>query len=533
MSKSNEDANPMATGVGGFSPSLKANLKGEPSQASVEGEFSGQAPPSNFPISSTKSWLSSTTSAAFITQSVPTQLSSAHQPHDRLSLPSLIHGGSSLEVEEFENVSLLSKQRSQSLTSPKLHRISAEGDSSESSPFLSTFESFDESFQSFSPSATTPSFTTRPPIQNALESERTASPRPISLKRKVELIIVGVYMFCSPTLWSTPFALNESGWSGLFIFGIFFAMSLFTASLIPSCIHDLSNPATFTDIGALAFPRRGELVLRIAYGIFCYATCIDSVMLTHGTLGVLLEAYPFAAGMLTVCTLLLLGVVLTQWNISENSPSWNGIGLLSTILVVFCLVFVGVFDTGFKGSNKTFFTNSTLHKSIGFFSFCFCGHSVLPLVFSVVKDRREYDKLVRIIFFISFVLYTVTACIGYSMFGVKAEAYFTLNLGTKSAVSQLVIFLTLYPEFDSNYTCCWSNFTSPFAKPSSLVSLFGSIVGVTMSLLIPSLCYLRINMANVSLYKFLIHVVSISFAAQLAPLSWLLKIIKSYLCVTV
>ncbi|GKC46682.1 vacuolar amino acid transporter 1-like protein [Tanacetum coccineum] len=524
MSESSEDANPiMDAGVVDFSASLEVNLKGEPSQSSVEGEFSSFAPPSNLPTSSTQSQLSSKTST-FITQSVPTPLSSSHQPHDRFSLPTLKLQGSSLEDEEFETISLLSKQRSQSLTSPKHQRTNIEGDSSESSPFLP----FHSPLSTFSSSTTPPSFTTRLP--NALEVERTIVPLPIlSWKRKVELIIIGVYMFCSPSLWSTPFALNECGWSGLLILGIFLAMSLFTAFLIPSCIHNLSNATTFSDIGDLAFGRRGELALLIANGIFCYATCIDSIMLTHGTLGVPLEAHPYVAGMLTVSMLLVLGAILTQWNVNENSPRWNGIGVLLTILVVICLVFVGIFDTGFKGSNKTFFTSSTLHKSIGFFSFCFCGHSVLAHIFSVVKDRREYDKLVRIIFLISFALYTITACIGYSMFGIITEAYFTLNVGTKSAASQLVIWLTVFnqcvryilnltptalavgqilPQHLRNQvkirwglvaTTALTIGLTPYY--GSLVSLFGSIVGVTMSLLIPSICYLRINMADLSIFK--------------------------------
>ncbi|GJZ03439.1 amino acid transporter AVT1C-like protein, partial [Tanacetum coccineum] len=349
-------------------------------------------------------------------------------------------------------------------------------------------------------------------------------PPVISWVEEFGMIAVGVYLFCSTALLSTAYALNEGGWIALSIYVVFLFATLFTADIIPLCFVDVSASRTYLDLGSLAFGLPGRLIVLAFVCMFSYATCIDCVMINREHFTVL---WPAEDTLLTIMSIVIPTIFVCFCSLNEYRPLWNGIGVFLSVIVVIILVFLGALDVGFHVKETSVFHSSTTHLSIGFFSFCLCGHSVLPLVYSRVRNRKKYRKILIIIFSISTTLYVGTGCFGYAMFGKETKSLFTLNLPRHLFVSQLAMGITvtnhmlryilnitplaqnlegLLPENYRNLRCRML-IRSVLAATTSLaflgkghyglvVSLMGSIVGVAISLIIPTVCFLSISWNN-------------------------------------
>ncbi|PWA87798.1 vacuolar amino acid transporter 1 [Artemisia annua] len=330
----------------------------------------------------------------------------------------------------------------------------------------------------------------------------------ISWVEEFGMIVVGVYLFCSTALFSTAYALNEGGWIALSIYLVFLFAALFTADIIPLCFEDVSATRTYLDLGSLAFGAPGRAIVLAFLCVFSYATCIDCVMINREHFMVL---WPEANTLLTIVSIVIPAIFVCFCSLNEYRPLWNGIGVFLSVIVVIILVFLGALDVGFQVKETSLFHSSTSHLSIGFFSFCLCGHSFLPSVYSRVRNRRKYRRILIIIFAISTTLYVGTGCFGYAMFGKETKSLFTLNLPRHLLVSQLAMGITvinhmfryilnitplaqnlegLLPENYRNFSCRML-IRSLLAATTSLaflstgyygpvVSLMGSIVGVAI-----------------------------------------------------
>lgn len=118
-------------------------------------------------------------------------------------------------------------------------------------------------------------------------------------------------------------------------------------------------------------------------------------------------------------------------------------GVISTILVVLCLLWVGVADgVGFHPSGTTV-DIANLPVAIGIYAFCFAGHAVFPNIYSSMKKPSDYTSVLLISFIICSLLYGGVAVSGFLMFGESTKSQFTLNMPHELLASKIAVWTTV------------------------------------------------------------------------------------------
>ncbi|XP_068668200.1 amino acid transporter AVT1D-like isoform X2 [Aristolochia californica] len=260
----------------------------------------------------------------------------------------------------------------------------------------------------------------------------------------------GINVMCGVGLLSTPYAIKQGGWLGLLILFAFSLIACYTGVLLKRCLE--SNPAlhTFPDIAQAAFGTPGRLVISILLYAELYAACVEFIILMGDNLssvfpdvhvnlvGVFLNSHQLFSILATVA------VLPTAWlrNLSFMSYLSAG-GVIASVLVVLCLLWVGVIDgIGFHPSG-TALDIANLPVALGLYGFCYAGHPLFPNIYLSMQNPADFPSVLLLSFIICTVLYSGVAITGFLMFGGAIESQFTLNMPTTFVASKIAVWTTV------------------------------------------------------------------------------------------
>ncbi|XP_068667658.1 amino acid transporter AVT1E-like [Aristolochia californica] len=260
----------------------------------------------------------------------------------------------------------------------------------------------------------------------------------------------GINVMCGVGLLSTPYAIKQGGWLGLLILFAFSLIACYTGVLLKRCLE--SNPAlhTFPDIAQAAFGTPGRLVISILLYAELYAACVEFIILMGDNLssvfpdvhvnlvGVFLNSHQLFSILATVA------VLPTAWlrNLSFMSYLSAG-GVIASVLVVLCLLWVGVIDgVGFHPSG-TALDIANLPVALGLYGFCYAGHPLFPNIYLSMQNPADFPSVLLLSFIICTVLYSGVAITGFLMFGGAIESQFTLNMPTTFVASKIAVWTTV------------------------------------------------------------------------------------------
>lgn len=67
-------------------------------------------------------------------------------------------------------------------------------------------------------------------------------------------------------------------------------------------------------------------------------------------------------------------------------------GVIASVLVVLCLLWVGVEDVGFQRSGTTL-NLATLPVAIGLYGYCYSGHAVFPNIYTSMANPNQFPAV--------------------------------------------------------------------------------------------------------------------------------------------
>ncbi|KAL0453207.1 UNVERIFIED_CONTAM: Amino acid transporter AVT1A [Sesamum latifolium] len=167
-----------------------------------------------------------------------------------------------------------------------------------------------------------------------------------------QTVFNGVNVMVGVVLLSTPYTVQEAGWSSLAVLVLFAVICFYTAYLMKCCFESRADIVTYPDLGEAAFGRYGRLLISIILYVELYVSAVF-----------LISRFKHSSG-----------------------------GILATVVVVVCLILIGtVGGVGFRQSGEIVKWNG-VPLAIGVYGFCYGGHSVLPNIYQSMADKTKFTK---------------------------------------------------------------------------------------------------------------------------------------------
>ncbi|XP_031274394.1 amino acid transporter AVT1I-like isoform X2 [Pistacia vera] len=303
---------------------------------------------------------------------------------------------------------------------------------------------------------------------------------------------------------SIPYALSQGGWLSLIILLLVAILCWYTGLLLRRCMDAHPLIKTYSDIGNLAFGYKGRAIVSVFMYLELYLVAVEFLILEGDNLDKLFPNMEFKIAGLKIggrqgfVLLTALVILPTTWLRSLGMLAYVSVGgvLASTILAA-CVLWVGAVDgVGFNELGMLLDLGG-MPTAISLFTFCYCGHAVFPTLYNSMKDRSQFSKVLLVCFITSTINYGSMAVLGYLMYGQHLKSQVTLNLPLrKIALEDTSLLrgsraLSILIRTVLVISTVIVALTVPFF--GYVMAFIGAFLSVTVSILLPCLCYLRIN----------------------------------------
>ncbi|OVA08999.1 Amino acid transporter [Macleaya cordata] len=249
---------------------------------------------------------------------------------------------------------------------------------------------------------------------------------------------------------TVPYALASGGWLSLILLLIVASASFYTGLLIRRCMDKNSKIKTYTDIGEQAFGSKGRTVVSILMFIDLYLVATGFLIVEGDNLSNLFPNMGFELGGIRIhgrqgfVIIVALIILPTMWLNDLSKLSYvSATGVFAAALIIGCVLWVGAVDgIGFH-EKGTLFNLKGIPNTVNLFVFCYCAHPVIPTLYTSMKDKRQFSKVLLVCFVLCTISYGSMAVLGYLMYGDNVKSQVTLNLPTENVSSKIAIYTIL------------------------------------------------------------------------------------------
>ncbi|XP_076889573.1 amino acid transporter AVT1I-like [Bidens hawaiensis] len=330
---------------------------------------------------------------------------------------------------------------------------------------------------------------------------------------------------------SVPYALASGGWLSLLLLFIIAISTFYTGILIKRCMDTDPTIRSYPDIGDRAFGKTGRIIVSVTMNIELYLVATGFLILEGDNLSNLLPEFDINLFGIHVDSkksfVIIAAAILlpTIWLNNMNILSYvSASGVLASLIILGSILWVGEFDgVGFQ-EKGTIINWNGMPSAISLYAFCYCAHPVFPTLYTSMRNQHQFSKVLLVCFVFCTITYSSMAVVGYLMFGSHVDSQITLDLPTNKISSKVAICTTLVnplakyalmvtpvvhtieEKFLSFYTTkkfiilmrtifVISTVVVALALPffGYLMSLVGAFLSITVSIILPSLCYLKIS----------------------------------------
>ncbi|OMP05662.1 Amino acid transporter, transmembrane [Corchorus olitorius] len=329
---------------------------------------------------------------------------------------------------------------------------------------------------------------------------------------------------------SVPYALSSGGWLSLVILLLIAAAACFTALLISRCMDANPESRSYIDIAGQAFGRKGRVIASVFICLELFFVATGLLIMEGDNLTKLSPGFALKLGSMTLEGKLAfvifsgLAILPSMWLNDLSALSYvSAGGVLCSLVILVCVFCVGVTkEVGFHGKGRLINLNG-IPTAINLYTFCYGAHAVFPPIYSSMRKKSQFSKVLLTSFIICTITYMSMAILGYLIYGQNVQSQVTLNLPTEKVSSKIAIFtvlaapiakyaLTVMPiataiasRLPANYrgrkainivirmSILISTVVLAVVFPSfqSVMSLCGAVLVVCVSFLFPCLCYLK------------------------------------------
>ncbi|RCV24962.1 hypothetical protein SETIT_5G128400v2 [Setaria italica] len=346
----------------------------------------------------------------------------------------------------------------------------------------------------------------------------------------VQTCLNGLNALTGVGLLSVPYALSEGGWLSLALLAAVAAVCWYTGLLLQHCMAVDPAVRTFADIGERAFGRAGRLLVAAFMYAELYLVAIGYLIVDGDNLDKLFPGAAVSLGPASLSgrqlfvVLVALAVAPTTWLRSLGVLAYvSATGVFASVLIVLSVLWAAAVDgVGFSAPGATALRPARLPTALGLYTFCFCGHAVFPTLYTSMKEKRRFPKMLAICFVLCTLNYGSMAVLGYLMYGDGVQSQVTLNLPAARLSSKVAIFTTIVNPL-SKYALVvtpiamaveerigsgssaaasmavrtllvLSTVAVALAVPffGYLMALVGSLLSVGACVLLPCVCYVRV-----------------------------------------
>ncbi|CAL4975427.1 unnamed protein product [Urochloa decumbens] len=254
---------------------------------------------------------------------------------------------------------------------------------------------------------------------------------------------------------SVPYALAQGGWLSLALFALVGAVCYYTGELVARCMRAGGGGAgavrSYPDIGQLAFGAAGRKAIGAVMYAELYLVAISFLVLEGDNLDKLLPgaAVALPGGCLLhgrqLFILAAAAVILpTTWLRDLSVLAYvSAVGLVASAALTASLVWAGVAEHGFHAKDGNVFSLAGLPTSLSLYFVCFSGHGVFPTVYTSMRHKKDFTKVLLASSVLCSLNYAVTAVLGYLIYGDDVKSLVTLNLPSGKVYTRVAILTTL------------------------------------------------------------------------------------------
>ncbi|CAL4955638.1 unnamed protein product [Urochloa decumbens] len=255
---------------------------------------------------------------------------------------------------------------------------------------------------------------------------------------------------------SVPYALAQGGWLSLALFALVGAVCYYTGELVARCMRaggDSGGAAvrSYPDIGQLAFGAAGRKAIGAVMYAELYLVAISFLVLEGDNLDKLLPGAAVAlpgGGLLRGRQLFILAaaavILPTTWLRDLSVLAYvSAVGLVASAALTASLVWAGIAEHGFHAKDGNVFSLAGLPTSLSLYFVCFSGHGVFPTVYTSMRHKKDFTKVLLTSSVLCSLNYAVTAVLGYLIYGDDVKSLVTLNLPSGKVYTRVAILTTL------------------------------------------------------------------------------------------
>ncbi|KAL3506617.1 hypothetical protein ACH5RR_031999 [Cinchona calisaya] len=249
---------------------------------------------------------------------------------------------------------------------------------------------------------------------------------------------------------STPYALENGGWTSVFLLVGLGVACAYSSHLLGKCLEKNPRSRDYKDIGQTAFGAKGRIIAATFIYTEIFMALVSYTISLHDNLATVFLGTHIKLSWTNLTTsqilttLAILVALPSLWLRDLSSISFlSSGGILMSLLIFVTVAYTAIFG-GVK-ANQTIpaLQLQNIPAISGLYFFSYAGHIVFPNIYAAMKDPSKFTEVSIVSFTLVTFLYTALAFMGAKLFGPEVNSQITLSMPRDHIVTKIALWATV------------------------------------------------------------------------------------------